>query len=181
MAWKWNPFKRGGKGRGEAPPPPPTAPAPPAGQPPAKSGGLLGRLFGRKKKTEPPAQPPVAPPPPTAPPAPAPPPSGPLPEGEQGELFDAEDAEGKEGEAPAPERQFPASLAVSADGVWKISRTYWDGIMQGILHGQAVKEFILAMEAGNLNHAAQMVADVYDETVAALLDVEGSIIRHIGY
>ncbi|MEU1503058.1 hypothetical protein [Streptomyces sp. NPDC005732] len=53
--------------------------------------------------------------------------------------------------------------------------------MQGVLHGDDVKAFILAIEAGDQKTAAGLVADAYDETVGALIDLERSTIRHIGY
>ncbi|MGW8768687.1 hypothetical protein ACWGN5_40180 [Streptomyces sp. NPDC055815] len=185
--WKFGLGRKKEEGAAPEPSPEPTpTPAPaPEPTPPAreKKPGLLGRIFGRKKKpAEAPPAPPEAPPAPPAPPTPPPAPpaaEAPVPEGEQGELFGPAEVGGEEEEEE--ERQFPASLGVSADGVWKISKTLWDGIMQGVLTGEDVKEFILAMEAGNLTRAAELVADAYDETVGALLDAEGSTIRHIGY
>ncbi|MER8237442.1 hypothetical protein [Streptomyces sp. NPDC094049] len=187
--WKFGKKKDSGGAGGEgapapgpapAPSPPPAAPAPPA----EGKKGFFGRVFGRKKKEEkapPPEAPPAGQGPAEAPPAPPAPPAaaGPLPEGEQSELFSPAEVGGQEEQEE--ERQFPGSLGVSADGLWKISKTKWDAIMQGTLHGEDVKTFILAMEAGDLKTAAQMVADAYDETVGALLDIDRSVIRHIGY
>ncbi|MBM7057169.1 hypothetical protein [Streptomyces durocortorensis] len=183
MAWKWNPFKRG-KGKAEAPAPAPAptqAPTPDAkpskGE---KKPGRLKRLFSRKPKpTEPAPEAPPAPPaapsaPPGPPQAPAPEAGGDVGEGEQGELFEVEEEEEEE-------RQFPGSLGVSADGVWMISTTEWDSVMQGVLTGEDVKEFILAIEAGNQERAAEMVAAAYDENVGSLINVGASTIRRIGY
>ncbi|MEU8437810.1 hypothetical protein AB0F18_33930 [Streptomyces sp. NPDC029216] len=181
MAWKWNPFKRG-KGKEEAPAPEPTPQAPaapaPAPAPEPKKPGRLRRMFSRKKKAEaPPEAPPTAPAaPPTGPPAPPPaaPPAAEGPEeGPEGE-------EGEEGEEEE-EREYPGALGVSADGVWQISSTQWDGIMHGVLHGEEVKDFIKSMERGDLATAAGMVAMAYDETVGTLINTQASTIRHIGF
>jgi hypothetical protein len=181
MAWKWNPFRRREKAEAPAPEPTPAAPAPGPQAPTQapKKRGLLGRLFGRKEKPAAPAPAPAAPPaggPPT-PPAPPAPPSGPAEEPEEYE-------KGEEGEEEEEEeRKYPPFLHVSADGVWKISDTEWDGIMSGTLHGQDVKTFIDAMEGrGGPNYyvAIPLIAEAYGID-GDLIDVGASVIRSVTY
>lgn len=150
----WNPFRRRGK---EPEQPTPAAPAAPTA-PEEKPRGFRQRLTdrfrpkARREREKPPAAP-------AAPPAPPAPPEKP----------------------PAPEREYPKGIGVSAAGVWQISSTEWDGVMHGSLHGDDVAAFIDAMEAGDHQTAAELVAKAYDENVGNLIDVSRSEIHRIGY
>lgn len=177
MAWKFsNPFKRKGKEEAPAAPTPTPAPPPAAGPPPEKKRGRFGRLTDKlkRKKKEAPEAPPEAPPaaPPAPPAPPGPPAAPPAAEGPE---------EGAEEEEAPEEREFPSHMGVTADGVWQISSTEWDGVMHGVLHGEDAKEFILAMERGDQATAAGLVAMAYDETVGSLINPSASHIRHIGF
>ncbi|MGW6151516.1 hypothetical protein ACWFN4_30045 [Bacillus mycoides] len=172
---KWWKFGRGkDKGEGQAPGPTPTPAPTPSEDRGGEKKGLLGRLFGRGKKKEK-EKAPAAPEAPPAPPGV--PPTGPTAPSEGGEPSEGEGAGGEEKEK---ERVYPGSLGVSADGDWVISSTSWSGIMQGVLHGQDVKTFIDAMEAGDMETAIPLVADAYG-IPGGLVNVAASSIHHIGY
>lgn len=182
---KWWPFgRKKEEAPREAPRPEPTpAPAPEPTPTPApaegKKRGFFGRLKDkvrpRKKEEAPPAAPPTAPPaPPTAPPTPP-------------EAPEAPPAEEEEGAPPAPpkpkERVYPPFLHVSADGVWVISETEWDGVMSGTLHGADVKAFIDAMEGEggpDYDTAIPLIADAYG-IPGGLINVGASEIRSVDY
>ncbi|WP_326813297.1 hypothetical protein [Streptomyces scopuliridis] len=169
----WNPKKWFGRGKEKpaAPAPAPQAPKgpePSAGAPaPEKKRGVLGKIFGRGKRKEKPAPeaPPAAPPAPPAPPAAPPAAEGP------------EKAE----EAAPPEREYPSSIQVEADGDWIISSTEWSGLMKGTIHGHKAKVFIDAYEKGHFNTCAQMVADAWDANVASQIIPEESTIDYINW
>lgn len=172
---RWNPFKRGDKTGGKKPAPKApssglgpgvSGPAGAGGEKPAPKRGLLGKLFGRKPKPAPAPKPkeekeePAVGGPPTA--------SGPEPEG------------GGPGGGPAggggePKRTYPSSLFVSATGWWKISKTYWYGTAKGTLTGAAVKIYIDALEAGELDTCIYLIAEAYDDgsDFAKHLDIDG--------
>lgn len=181
MAWKWNPFKRGGKGEEAPTPTPAPIPAAPAPAPPAAAPkrGLLGRLFGRKEKPAPtptpaPAGPPSGPPTPPAPPVP-------MPGG--GEEFEEEEFEEGEEEEEEAEREYPSFLHVAAEGDWEISDTSWTGTMSGTLHGADVKTFIDAMEGKfgpNYDVAIPLIAEAYGID-GDLINVGASTIRTVTY
>lgn len=169
---KWWKFGRG-KGREEAP-----APAPAEGR--SKLGGFLGGLFGRGRKKEAPAEPT----PPAEPSAPAVPPT-PVAPGGEGEAPPAPEEGGPPAEPPAEpaERTYPPFVHVSADGIWVISDTEWEGTMSGTLHGADVKTFIDAMEAPggpDYNTAIPLVADAYG-IPGGLINVEASTIYSVNY
>lgn len=178
----WNPRKWFGRGKEKpaAPTPAPQAPKAPepsAGPAPApeKKPGLLGKLFGRGKRKEKPAPPEAPPEAPPAPPTPtAPPEAPPAAEGPQ------EGPPGAGAEAP-PEREYPTSIDVEADGDWIISSTEWSGLMKGTIHGHKAKVFIDAYEKGDWNTCAQMVADAWDVNVASQIIPEQSTIDYINW
>ncbi|MFF2228962.1 hypothetical protein ACFVV7_37215 [Streptomyces globisporus] len=190
---KWWKLGFGKDGQEQQPEPvqpePSPEPAPqeaaPAEKPKKRGGGLLGRLFGRKKKEqkeEPPA-------PPVEPSAPAEKtgPAAPEPSGEQPVAGEAggESHEGEGGgEGPAtPERTYPPFLHVSAEGDWVISDTEWTGTMSGTVHGADVKTFIDAMEGkGGPDYfiAIPLIAEAYG-IPGGLIDVQRSTIRSLDY
>ncbi len=166
----WNPFKR--KDKDQEPAIPAAAPPAPAGPDESEKKGAFRRLADKFRRKQPPPAAPAAPAAPTAPTGDTPAPGG--------------AGGGSGGEAPAKDpgdgqRTYPGRLAVSADGIWIISSTEWDGIMSGTLHGQDVQDFLEAMEAGDLETAVDLVAKAYDDNVADLIIVEESTIRHVGY
>ncbi len=158
---RWNPFKRGDKGQPEPKAPSsglgPGVSAGPAGaeggQPPKR--GLLGRIFGRKPKPTPEEEP-------QAPAAPA------------GRREEEAGPEGGGGPA-APQRTYPSSLFVSATGAWKISDSIWYGTASGTLTGAAVKVYLDALEAGELDVCIYLIAEAYDDGsgFAKNLDLDG--------
>ncbi|WP_329307853.1 hypothetical protein OG322_41470 (plasmid) [Streptomyces sp. NBC_01260] len=196
---KWWKFGRGGgskdgeEGQAPAPTPEPTpppaapeAPAPaPAGE---KKPGLLGRLFGRGRKKEAPAEatPPEAAAPPTPPPAPPAPPAPPSqgPSGGSEEGGDSEGAGGEEGEEEKEERVFPSSVTASVDGSWVISDSVWHGLIAGTLSGEDAKAFILHCEKGREHKAIELLAAAYDKDdmgFARYLDTKQSSWGSIDY
>lgn len=167
-----NPFRRRG-GEKAAPKAPSSGLGPgvtgPAGAgeaQPAPKRGLLGRMFGRKPKPAPAPKPKAEEPPEVGGPAPA------APEG-------AGPAGGPEGAEAKPPRTYPSTLPVSASGWWKISDTDWNGTAHGTLTGIAVRQYIDALEAGNLDLCIYLIAEAYDDgsDFARHLDIAGSAVE----
>ena len=66
---------------------------------------------------------------------------------------------------------------MSVRGQWKISSTVWNGIVQGTLHGPAVRAFLDAMDRDDSETAVTLAAQAYDVGHAGFadqLDIEGS-------
>ncbi|MFF8697342.1 hypothetical protein ACF08W_34600 [Streptomyces sp. NPDC015144] len=153
--WKFGLGKKTEEPAAAPPESPAPAPAPepvrepaPAPEPVRESKpGLFARLFGRAKKgmAEQPEE---------------------QPEREEREETPAPEEvdEGVAGPPPAPPREYPPFLHVSASGIWVISDTEWEGTMSGTLHGADVREFIDAMEAEDgpkYGIAIPLIADAY--------------------
>lgn len=200
MAKWWKLGLGGGKDKDQVPeetpaqePTPAPVPAPEPTPAPAEGGegkkrGLLGRLFGRgKKKDKAPKEAPAAPTtaPPSAPAGPGSGGEGPAPDEEAGGGGGTGGGAGVGGEGgeEAPPRTYPSFLHVTADGIWIISETEWEGTMSGTLHGQDVKTFIDAMEdkdGPDYETAIPLVADAYG-IPGGLIDVERSTVYSVSY